>query len=100
MLYVLCTKSRSVLCIRMGIHRNEFAANLNLKEHQFFLLTLYNLLSPPGLLQLPARRFRYSSTNRCRESYDAVQNSFLLLLKQLVNDLRHRNDQSVWSPVF
>ena len=36
LVYVLCTKSRSVLCIRMGIHRNEFAANLNLKEHQFF----------------------------------------------------------------
>ena len=36
LVYVLCTKSRSVLCMRMGIHRNEFAANLNLKEHQFF----------------------------------------------------------------
>ena len=33
---VLCTKSRSVLCIPIGVHRNEFAANLNLKEHQFF----------------------------------------------------------------
>ena len=36
LVYVLCTKSRSVLCIPMGIHRNEFTANLNLKEHQFF----------------------------------------------------------------
>ena len=37
LVYLLCTKSRSVLCIPMGIHRNESAANLNLKEHQFFL---------------------------------------------------------------
>ena len=36
LVYVLRTKSRSVLCIPMGIHRNELAANLNLKEHQFF----------------------------------------------------------------
>ena len=43
LVYVLCTKSRSVLCIPMGIHRNgirTFAANLNLKEH-FFILTMY-----------------------------------------------------------
>ena len=42
LVYVLCTKSRSVLCIYPWEYTvMKFAANLNLKEHQFFLLTLY-----------------------------------------------------------
>ena len=41
---MLFTKSQSVLC-SLGINRNEFVANLNLKGHQFFLLTVYCVLS-------------------------------------------------------